>query len=188
MAFPDAVKICFNKYVDFSGRARRSEYWWWVLFTVLVGIVASIIDSILGTRNSSGTGVFGGLADLALLLPSLAVGARRLHDTGRSGFWLFLWLLPCIGWIILIVFFVMDSQGDNKYGPSPKGAGAGWTGGGPGPHGQQPGYGQQGYGQQPGYGQPDYGQPGPYGQPPQTPPTGPDYGEPPAPPQNPSGT
>jgi uncharacterized membrane protein YhaH (DUF805 family) len=199
MAFPDAVKICFNKYVDFSGRARRSEYWWWFLFTVLVSIVASIIDSILGTRNGSGTGVIGGLADLALLLPSLAVGARRLHDTGRSGFWLFLWLLPCIGWIILIIFFVMDSQGDNKYGPSPKGAAAGWTGGGPG-YGQQ-GYGQQGYGQQ-GYGQqPGYGQPGPYGQPPQappsgpdygqggqSPPSGPDYGEPPPPPQNPSGT
>ena len=80
MTFPDAVKICFNKYVDFNGRARRSEFWYWVLFTVLVGIVAGIIDSILGTRNSSGTGLIGSLADLALLLPSLAVGARRLHD------------------------------------------------------------------------------------------------------------
>jgi uncharacterized membrane protein YhaH (DUF805 family) len=198
MTFPDAVKICFNKYVDFNGRARRSEFWYWVLFTVLVGIVAGIIDSILGTRNSSGTGLIGSLADLALLLPSLAVGARRLHDTGRSGWWLLLWFLCLIGWIILIVWYCLDSQPDNKYGPSPKG----YPGGpGQGGYGQQ-GYGQQGYGQ-PGYGQPDYGQGG-YGQPgygqpgygqpgqppqasppPPPPPSGPDYGEPPpTPPTN----
>lgn len=124
MPFPDAVKICFNKYVDFNGRARRSEFWWWVLFTVLLGIVASIIDAILGTRSSSGTGLIESLVNLAVLLPSLAVGARRLHDTGRSGWWQLLWILIVIGWIILIVWFCQDSKSDNSYGPSPKGAGA----------------------------------------------------------------
>jgi uncharacterized membrane protein YhaH (DUF805 family) len=155
MPFPDAVKICFNKYADFNGRARRSEFWWWVLFTFLLGLVASIIDSILGTRSSSsGTGVVQGLAQLAVLLPSLAVGARRLHDTGRSGWWQLLWIAIVIGWIFLIIWFCQDSQGDNSYGPSPKGAGAGYPGapGGPGD-----------------------------GQPPQPPPpSGPNYGQPPA--------
>ena len=76
MSFQDAVKICFNKYVDFNGRARRSEFWWWVLFTFLLGIVASIIDTVLGTRNSTGSGLIQSVANLAVLLPSLAVGAR----------------------------------------------------------------------------------------------------------------
>src|SRR5215218_3289055 len=158
MPFPDAVKICFNKYVDFNGRARRSEFWWWVLFTVLLGIVASIIDAVLGTTNGSGSGLVASLVNLAVLLPSLAVGARRLHDTGRSGWWQLLWFAICIGWIVLIVWYVQDSQGDNKYGPSPKASAAGPGGG---------------------YGQPPadpYGQPpaDPYGQPPTNP-----YGDPP---------
>jgi uncharacterized membrane protein YhaH (DUF805 family) len=122
MPFPDAVRTCFTKYVDFNGRARRSEYWWWVLFTVIIGVVAGIIDAILGTDNGTGSGLVGGAANLALLLPSLAVGARRLHDTGRSAWWLLLWIAIIIGWIVLIIFFVQDSEGDNRYGPSPKAA------------------------------------------------------------------
>ena len=122
MAFPDAVKICFSKYADFNGRARRSEFWWWVLFTFLLGIAASIIDAVLGTTNSSGTGLIGSITNLAVLLPSLAVGARRLHDTGRSGWWQLLWFAICIGWIFLIIWLVQDSQRDNTYGPSPKAA------------------------------------------------------------------
>jgi len=164
MPFPDAVKICFNKYVDFNGRARRSEFWWWVLFTFLLGIVASIIDAILGTRSSSGTGLIQTLVQLAVLLPSLAVGARRLHDTGRSGWWQLLWIAIIVGWIFLIIWYCQDSHSDNKYGPSPKGNTG--TGG-------------------PGYGQPDAGG---YGQPPQAPPSGPHYGQPPSSGQNPYGT
>ena len=179
MTFPDAVKICFNKYVDFNGRARRSEFWWWALFTFLLGIVASIIDAVLGTRNGSGTGLIGSIVNLAVLLPSLAVGARRLHDTGRSGWWQLLWIVICIGWIFLIIWYVQDSQGDNKYGPSPKPVAGG------GPYGQPP---ADPYGQPPAdpYGQPPanpYGQPpaNPYGDPPTDP-----GGEPPAaPPNNP---
>lgn len=150
MSFQDSVKICLSKYADFSGRARRSEYWWFFLFNVLVSIVASIIDAILGTRSGN-FGVIEGIASLALLLPGLAVGARRLHDTTKSGWWLLIGLIPCVGLIVLIIFFVQDSHPDNKYGPSPKGAGAGGAGG-------------------PGYGQP----------PQAPPPSGPNYGQPPA--------
>ena len=184
MPFPDAVKICLSKYADFSGRARRSEYWWFVLFNVLVSIVASILDSIVGTK-SGGTGLFGVIAALALLLPGLAVGARRLHDTGRTGWWLLIGLIPCIGFIVLIVFFVQDSHPDNQYGASPKGYAGGPGAGG---YGQPGGY---GYPPPPPPSGPDYGQPGAggYGQPPQAPPpSGPDYGQPPPPPQNPSGS
>jgi uncharacterized membrane protein YhaH (DUF805 family) len=186
VSFGDAVKICFNKYVVFDGRARRSEFWWWALFTVILGIIAGLIDTILGTRSTStGTGLFGAVANLAVLLPSLAVGARRLHDTGRSGWWQLLWFACCVGWIILIVWFCQDSQGDNKYGPSPKPGMAGPGGYPPGPYGQpQNPYGQppaNPYGQQNPYGQPP--PPNPYGDPP--PPTNP-YGDPP-PPTNPYG-
>jgi uncharacterized membrane protein YhaH (DUF805 family) len=125
MPFPDAVRICFHKYADFHGRARRPEFWWWVLFTFLLSIVASIIDAILGTRSSSGTGLIETLTSLAVLLPSLAVGARRLHDTGRSGWWQLLWIAIVVGWIFLIVWLCQDSEGDNSYGPSPTGAGVG---------------------------------------------------------------
>ncbi len=126
MSFADAVRTCLNKYADFSGRARRSEYWFFFLFNVLVSIVASIIDAIIGTRSSSGFGLLEGIAALALLLPGLAVGARRLHDTSRSGWWLLIGLIPLLGAIVLIIFFVQDSHPDNQYGASPKqGAAAG---------------------------------------------------------------
>jgi uncharacterized membrane protein YhaH (DUF805 family) len=123
MSFQDAVRTCLQKYVDFSGRARRSELWFFVLFNVIVSVVASIIDGILGTRSGYGYGTIQGLASLALLLPNLAVGARRLHDTGRSAWWLLIGLVPLVGAIVLIVFYVQDSQGDNQYGPSPKAVG-----------------------------------------------------------------
>jgi uncharacterized membrane protein YhaH (DUF805 family) len=163
MSFPDAVKTCLSKYVDFNGRARRSEYWWFFLFLFLVSFAASIIDAILGT-DFGGTGVVSLLASLALFLPSLAVAIRRLHDTSRTGWWILIGFIPIVGWIILLVFYLQDSHGDNQYGPSPKGFVATGTGGSaPGPYGQQPGYGQ-------------------------APPSGPDYGEPPAPPASPSGS
>jgi len=86
MDFMTAVRTCLSKFVDFSGRARRSEYWYFALFTFLVGIVTGILDAILGTDydNTSG-GLVNTLVSLVLFLPSLAVGVRRLHDTGRSG-------------------------------------------------------------------------------------------------------
>ena len=129
MPFQDAVRICLQrKYVDFTGRARRSEYWFFFLFTVLAGIVGGILDGIFRLRGGpyGSTGPIQGLTQLALLLPSLAVGARRLHDTGRSGWWLLIALIPVVGWIILLVFFVQDSQQDNQYGPNPKVLGQGY--------------------------------------------------------------
>ena len=128
MSFQDAVRTCLQrKYADFHGRARRSEYWFFILFTAIVGAVAGILDALFGTRSEmySGTGPIQGVLQLALLIPTLAVGARRLHDTGRSGWWLLIGLIPLIGWIVLIVFFVQDSHPDNQYGPNPKGLAGG---------------------------------------------------------------
>lgn len=131
MGFGQAISTCFQKYVTFSGRARRSEFWWWVLFTFLVSVVANVADSALGlhiTSTSSGTtvvtaGWIGAIAGLFLLLPSLAVTFRRLHDTGRSGWWWLLSLICCIGVILLWIFCLSDSKpGPNQYGPNPKGA------------------------------------------------------------------
>jgi uncharacterized membrane protein YhaH (DUF805 family) len=123
MSFADAVRSCLQQYVGFSGRARRSEYWWFFLFNVLVSIVASILDSVLGTMSDdTNVGLIGSIAGLALLLPSIAVGIRRLHDTSRSGWWILIGLVPIVGWIVLLVFYVQDSHGDNQHGPSPKAA------------------------------------------------------------------
>jgi len=121
MSFTDAVRTCLSKYVDFSGRARRSEYWWFALFVILAGAVGAILDGLFGTRSDLGTGVVQGLINLALLLPGLAVAVRRLHDTGRTGWWILIGLVPLVGWIVLLVFYVQDSVPDNEHGPNPKG-------------------------------------------------------------------
>lgn len=116
MSFADAVRTCLSKYVDFSGRARRSEYWWFYLAVILVTVVGAIIDAVIGT-----SGVFQLIASLAVILPGLAAGVRRLHDTDRSGWMMLLGLIPIAGPIILLVFFVQDSKpGANQYGPNPK--------------------------------------------------------------------
>lgn len=128
MTFPEAVKSVLSQYVGFSGRARRSEYWWFFLFTMIVFIVASILDSVLFAPDPGSTRIIGpiyGLAALALLLPSLAVGVRRLHDTDRTGWWLLIGLVPIVGAILLIVWYCQDSGPDNQYGPSPKSAAQG---------------------------------------------------------------
>lgn len=109
------MKVVRN-YAGFSGRAQRVEYWYYALVYFLISIALEIVDSLIGF------GLLGALFALALLVPSLAVGVRRLHDIGRSGWWLLIGLIPVIGWIVLIVFAVQDSQpGDNEYGPNPKG-------------------------------------------------------------------
>lgn len=105
-----------KNYVGFQGRARRKEYWMFILFSIIVSIVLSILESIANIPS-----VLSGLYSLAVLLPSLAVGVRRLHDTGRSGWWLLISLIPLVGAIILIVFMCQDSQeNENQYGPNPK--------------------------------------------------------------------
>ena len=122
MSFTEAVKTCFSKYVDFTGRAPRSEYWWWVLFVIIVSVVLSIVDfSVLGAGDS-GVSVLSSLWSLATLLPGLAVGARRLHDTDRSGWWYFIMFVPLIGGIWMLVLLCLPgSNGRNGYGPDPLG-------------------------------------------------------------------
>lgn len=110
-----------RKYAVFSGRARRREYWMFVLFNALIGIVLSVLDNALGLDNADGGGVLQSIYGLAIFIPSLAVGVRRLHDTNRSGWWLLLWLIPVVGWIIMIVWLATAGQiGPNQYGPDPK--------------------------------------------------------------------
>ena len=116
--FPSALK----KYATFGGRAQRSEYWYFFLFYLLIFIALAIADSLLGSFNKSqGYGLLSGLFCLAMAIPSLAVGVRRLHDIGRSGWWLLISLVPFIGAIVLLLYSVRDSEpGENVYGPNPK--------------------------------------------------------------------
>ncbi|NOU63709.1 DUF805 domain-containing protein [Paenibacillus sp. LMG 31461] len=110
------VKVLSN-YVGFSGRARRKEYWMFALFNIIISIGLGIVEAIIGLDQ-----VLSGLYSLFILLPSLAVAFRRLHDTGKSGWWILLGIIPLIGFIILLVFFCQDSDvNDNQYGPNPKG-------------------------------------------------------------------
>ncbi len=105
MTFGESIKACFTKYAAFDGRASRPEFWWFVLFTFLVSAGTSMVSQTLS-----------GLFSLAVLLPSLAVGARRLHDIDKSGWWQLVGLIPFIGWIIMIWWCVQDSKEPNRFG------------------------------------------------------------------------
>ena len=112
-----------KKYAKFDGRSQRSEYWFFVLFYILGYLILSFIDGVLGTHSiEAGIGLLSGIFALGHLVPSIAVSVRRLHDIGKSGWWYLLVLLPIVGPIVLLVFFVMDSKPDNQYGPNPKGS------------------------------------------------------------------
>ena len=116
VTFADAVKTCFSKYVDFTGRARRSEYWLFALFNFVVNIFVQIVDAAVGASN-----ILVLIVGLGLFLPGLAVGIRRLHDTDRSGWFSLLALIPIVGTIVLLVFLCQDSKpGENRFGRSPK--------------------------------------------------------------------
>lgn len=111
-----------KKYAVFEGRARRAEYWYFVLFVALIGIAAMIVDRIFGTPLGD-NGPVSIVCSLGLFLPGLAVAVRRLHDTNRSGWWLLLVLIPVVGAIVLIVFYATaGDRGDNRFGPDPKAA------------------------------------------------------------------
>lgn len=117
MSFAAAIRSVFTQYVGFKGRARRSEFWWFYLFSALVYLVASIFDAMLGIDS----GILGLIALLALALPGVAVAVRRLHDTDHSGWLYLLSLVPIIGSVILLIFFAKDgTSGLNRFGPSPK--------------------------------------------------------------------
>jgi uncharacterized membrane protein YhaH (DUF805 family) len=113
MGFGQAISSGFNNYVNFNGRASRSEFWYWTLFAVLVGIVTQIIDAIIGMPLTNI------IASLGLLLPGIAVAVRRLHDLDRTGWWLLL-AFTGIGVIVLIIWDCMKgTDGPNRYGPDP---------------------------------------------------------------------
>lgn len=105
-----------KKYADFSGRARRTEYWLFFLFNFIIALLLGVIDYVLGSP-----GIIGLLFALAILIPSIAVGVRHLHDTDRSGWWILIAFIPIIGTIALLIFFLLDgTPGDSRFGSNPK--------------------------------------------------------------------
>lgn len=131
MSFSDAIKTCLSKYASVSGRARRSEYWYFVLFNVLISFITYFSAILFAFAESDGlTYLFTGLyilAGFAFLVPSICVTIRRLHDTGRSGWNLLWYLVPIAGPFVLLVFLVSDSKlGPNQWGPNPKGEECYW--------------------------------------------------------------
>lgn len=118
MSFTEAIKTCFKKYATFTGRARRSEYWFWALFTGIIGAIAAAV----GGKDSN---TLSYIVSLAFFIPNFAVGVRRMHDVGKSGWYLLMSLIPLVGWIFVLVKCCTDSQpGTNMYGENPKGQGA----------------------------------------------------------------
>ncbi|HUW75661.1 MAG TPA: DUF805 domain-containing protein [Gallionella sp.] len=105
MTFIESIQTCFRKYAEFNGRASRSEFWWWILFIVIVSIGAQLVSQTVGE-----------LAALATLLPNLAVTSRRLHDINRSGWWQLVGFIPLVGWLIMIYWCTQESSVQNKYG------------------------------------------------------------------------
>jgi uncharacterized membrane protein YhaH (DUF805 family) len=142
----EAIGVCFHKYGTFTGRAARWEFWWWTLFQVLI---AAAFDSMvvpqeirnLALTTPSGhippldpthatVQLIGSLFSLVLLLPTLAVSVRRLHDTGRSGWWYLFGIIPIVGWITMLVWFCRKgTEGDNRFGADPLRAGLDLSGG-----------------------------------------------------------
>lgn len=107
-----------QKYAEFEGRAQRAEYWMFFLFNILIGVVIGIVGVMAPTLANAVLGLY----ILGTLIPGIAVTVRRLHDTGRSGWWILIGLVPFIGGLWMLVLTVLDSQpGDNEYGPNPKG-------------------------------------------------------------------
>lgn len=104
MTFGESIQTCFSKYADFSGRASRSEYWWWFLFVFLATLMASVVSDKISA-----------LFSLAVMLPGLAVGARRLHDIDKSGWFQLLFLVPVIGWIVVIYWATRESVEPNRF-------------------------------------------------------------------------
>ena len=125
MGMMDAVRSVFSKYVTFSGRASRSEFWWFYLFSTLVSLGLTVVDGAVFGYSMTEPGSIAPLQSvwsLAVLLPTLAVGCRRLHDIGKSGWWWLIILVPLVGIILLIVWWASRSnEGENRFGASPHG-------------------------------------------------------------------
>ena len=127
MTFFQSISTCFSKYATFSGRAARSEYWWFALFVTLVNFFANRFDTVTNQtfqlslgRADLNVGATGSLISLAVVLPMISVMVRRFHDIDKSGWWYWIVLIPLIGWIIFIVFMATEgTQGPNTYGNPP---------------------------------------------------------------------
>lgn len=123
MDFTTAVKHVLNNYANFSGRARRSEYWWWTLATVIFNVVANVLMTAMASMSNTLGLIFAIIVlvvSLGLIIPSIAVGARRLHDMGRSGWWLLISFVPLIGFLLLLYWFVQrGTVGSNEFGTDP---------------------------------------------------------------------
>jgi uncharacterized membrane protein YhaH (DUF805 family) len=117
MTFTTAVRTCLEKYATFSGRARRSEYWWFQAFLMLVAFVGVALVFLL---RSEVPGYLLLVVMVGLVVPAISVTVRRLHDTGRSGWWYLISLVPYVGALVLLVLCCLDSTGSNQYGTSPK--------------------------------------------------------------------
>jgi uncharacterized membrane protein YhaH (DUF805 family) len=104
MTFIESITTCFQKYAEFTGRATRSEFWWWALFVFLLSMCAQMLSNALGT-----------IVSVVTLLPSIAVTTRRLHDIGRSGWWQLVGLIPLIGWVVMVFWCIKESTGPNDY-------------------------------------------------------------------------
>jgi uncharacterized membrane protein YhaH (DUF805 family) len=117
MSFSQAIRSGFANYINFRGRAVASEFWWWQLFVLLVALAGGMVDGAFDLNSD----VIPDLWALVTLLPGLAVSVRRLHDTDRSGWWLFIMMIPIAGLVVLIVWFIQDgTPGYNRFGPNPK--------------------------------------------------------------------
>ena len=124
MSFGQAISSVFKNYANFNGRARRSEFWFFALFNLIIDLAASVINYLIAgsSDTTSIIGIIYLLYSLATILPALAVSWRRLHDIGKSGAYILFILIPLVGWIFLLAWFVKDSDmGENRFGPNPKG-------------------------------------------------------------------
>lgn len=130
MTFTQSIKSVFSKYATFTGRASRSEYWYFTLFNIITSTLLFLLGIAIGAASGGSDGVPGGLIvgyilyiiyGLGVLIPSLAVTVRRLHDTNNSGWLILLGLIPCVGGIVLLVFMILQgTNGENKYGDIPE--------------------------------------------------------------------
>ena len=124
VSFPDAIRLGFQHYFDFRSRSTRAEYWWWVLFAALTDVILTAVDIKLGTFDfRTGNGLISGLFGLGIIIPGLALGARRLHDINRTGWWQLMWLgILLIGPVIVLIVWAIKpgDEGTNKHGPAPR--------------------------------------------------------------------